>query len=119
MAYLDLEAVLRRAVARPRAVEAKPNGTGQPIVCVGGQSILIAGPNEDAMCGDLGSFSAAAGSPDRDRNRPEPGHGGQNDRPERADPPKPDPKPDPEPDPDEGGGSGTTMLFDEEPFEFG
>ena len=30
------------------AVEAKPNGTGQPIVCVGGQSILIAGPNEDA-----------------------------------------------------------------------
>ena len=103
------------------AVEAKPNGTGKPIVCVGGQSILIAGPNENAMCGDLGSFSAAAGSPSRDRNRPEPGHGGQNpDRPERKKPDKP--KPDPAPDPDqgeEGGGSGNTMLFDEEPFVFG
>jgi hypothetical protein len=101
------------------AVEAKPNGTGQSIVCVGGQSILIAGPNEDAQCGDLGSFSAAAGSPDNDR-RPEPGHGGQDrDRPkqEKPEPPKPDPEP--EPDPDEGGGSGTTMLFDDEPFELG
>jgi ferric-dicitrate binding protein FerR (iron transport regulator) len=103
------------------AVEAKPNGTGQPIVCVGGQSILIAGPNEDAMCGDLGSFSAAAGSPDRDRN-PEPGHGGQDrgDRtPERD---KPDPAPDPDPDGEdgnEGGGSSVMMLTDEEPFELG
>jgi hypothetical protein len=102
------------------AVEAKPNGTGQPIVCVGGQSILIAGPNEDAQCGDLGSFSAAAGSPGRDRNRPEPGHGGQDrDRPKQEKPEKP--APDPEPDPDQGEGSGsTTMLFtDEEPFELG
>ena len=78
------------------AVEAKPNGTGKSVVCVGGQSILIAGPNEDAQCGDLGSFSAAAGSPSRDRNRPEPGHGGQNDRPERPEKPEP-PAPDPEP----------------------
>jgi hypothetical protein len=107
------------------AVEAKPNGTGKPVVCVGGQSILIAGPNEDARCGDLGSFSAAAGSPSRDRNRPEPGHGGQNhDRPKPDKPNKPD-KPDPDPDPDggedgnEGGGSGNSMLFDEEPFTFG
>ena len=102
------------------AVEAKPNGSGESVVCVGGQSILIAGPNEDAVCGDLGSFSAAAGSPGRDRNRPEPGHGGQ-DR-DRPKPEKPDkPAPDPEPDPDQGEGSGsTTMLFiDEEPFELG
>jgi ferric-dicitrate binding protein FerR (iron transport regulator) len=59
------------------AVEARPNGTGKPIICVGGQSILIAGPDADAQCGDLGSFSAAAGSRGPDRT-PEPGHGGQN-----------------------------------------
>lgn len=100
------------------AVEAKPNGTGQPIVCVGGQSILIAGPNEDARCGDLGSFSAAAGSQGRDRNRPEPGHGGQNkEKRERPEPPKPDPEPDP--DQGEGGGSTVMLLTDEEPFELG
>jgi hypothetical protein len=100
------------------AVEAKPNGTGKPVVCVAGQSILIAGPNENAMCGDLGSFSSAAGSPGH-HNRPEPGHNGQ-DRGDRT--PKPD-KPDPDPDPDQGGegsgGSSSTMLFDEEPFVFG
>jgi len=97
------------------AVEAKPNGTGKPIVCVGGQSILIAGPNENAMCGDLGSFSAAAGSPHND-HKPEPGHNGQNhDRQNLRDKPEPDP----DPAQGEGSGSGNTMLFDEEPFVFG
>jgi hypothetical protein len=60
------------------AVEAKPNGKGKAVTCVGGQSILVAGADEDAMCGDLGSFSAAAGSSGPDRS-PEPGrneHGG-------------------------------------------
>jgi hypothetical protein len=108
------------------AVEAKPNGTGKSVVCVGGQSILVAGADADALCGDLGSFSAASGAPARDR--PEPGHGGQNDRPERPARPEP-PAPDPEPDPDtgdegegpsgEGSGSGITMLLDEEPFDLG
>jgi hypothetical protein len=101
------------------AVSAKPHGTGKEITCTEGQSILIAGTDEDAQCGDIGSFSTAAGSPGRDRNRPEPGHGGQ-DR-DRPKPEKPDkPAPDPEPDPDQGEGGSTTMLFtDEEPFELG
>jgi hypothetical protein len=75
------------------AVEARPNGTGKPVVCVGGQSILVAGADSDALCGDLGSFSAASGAPDRDR-RPEPGHGGQNrdrSKTEKPEPPAPDP----------------------------
>jgi hypothetical protein len=103
------------------AVEARPNGTGKSVVCVGGQSILVAGADSDAQCGDLGSFSAASGAPDRNR-RPEPGHGGQNERPDRPEPPAPDPEP------DDGGegpggespnGSGITMLVDEEPFDLG
>ena len=102
------------------AVEAKPNGSGESVVCVGGQSILIAGPNEDARCGDLGSFSAASGAPDRDRS-PEPGHGGQNkDKPDRSKPDKPDPEPDAGgEDGNEGGGSTTMLLTEEEPFELG
>jgi hypothetical protein len=64
-------------------VEAQPNGRGQSVTCAGGQSILVAGADEDAQCGDLGSFSAAAASPGRDR-KPEPGHGGQDrEKPER------------------------------------
>jgi ferric-dicitrate binding protein FerR (iron transport regulator) len=99
------------------AVEAKPNGTGKSIVCVGGQSILIAGPNQDALCGDLGSFSAAAGSPGRD-HRPEPGHGGQSkdkEKPKGKD--KERPAPDPDPDQGEGSGSGTMLFIDEELFD--
>jgi hypothetical protein len=100
------------------AVEAQPNGAGKPVVCVAGQSILIAGPNEDARCGDLGSFSSASGGGNRDR-RPEPGHAGQ----DREKPqPKEKPEPPADPDPDEGGeGSGSTTmnLVDEEPFELG
>ena len=43
------------------AVSAKPHGSGQEITCYEGQSILISGEDEDAQCGDLGSFSTAAG----------------------------------------------------------
>jgi hypothetical protein len=102
------------------AVEAKPHGSGESVVCVGGQSILIAGPNEDAVCGDLGSFSSASGAPGRDRS-PEPGHGGQNkDKPGRSKPDKPDPEPDGGgEDGNEGGGSTSMLLTDEEPFELG
>jgi len=100
------------------AVEAKPNGTGKSIVCVGGQSILVTGADSDAQCGDLGSFSSASGAPDHNR-RPEPGHAGQ-DR-DHKQPPKDKPsRPAPDPDPgEEGGGSGSTMLFDEEPIDLG
>src|ERR1041384_6481163 len=41
------------------SVEAAPIGKGQPITCFGGQSILIASANDDAICGDIGSFSTA------------------------------------------------------------
>jgi hypothetical protein len=54
-------------------VEAKPNGKGKAVTCVGGQSILVAGADEDALCGDIGSFSTAAGRGGPDRS-PEPGH---------------------------------------------
>ncbi|NJM93105.1 MAG: FecR domain-containing protein, partial [Rhodospirillaceae bacterium] len=47
-------------------VEVKPLGGGKPILCEGGQSILVAGANSDAVCGDLGSFSTAAAPPTQD-----------------------------------------------------
>jgi hypothetical protein len=60
------------------AVEARPHGTGRPITCVGGQSILIAGEDEDAQCGDIGSFStAAAPAANSGNDRPQAAHGGQ------------------------------------------
>jgi hypothetical protein len=94
-------------------VEAQPNGTGNSVTCVGGQSILVAGTNADAICGDLGSFSAAAASPGPDRS-PEPGHNGEN-RGRGNAPSRPEK---PEPDPDQGGGGSQTMnVIDEEPFE--
>src|SRR5882724_3291213 len=58
-------------------VEAAPRGTGKPTTCNGGQSILIASANDDAICGDIGSFSTAAGPSGPDNSRPEPGQGGQ------------------------------------------
>jgi hypothetical protein len=107
------------------AVSAKPHGAGKEVTCYEGQSILIAGTDEDAQCGDIGSFSTAAGPAAGERDRPQPGHAGQ-DR-DKKDPPKdppkkPDPKPDPEPDPDpcDGGcGSEVMNLIDEEPFDLG
>src|SRR5512134_3812789 len=58
-------------------VEAIPHGSGKPIICVGGQSILIAGEDEDAQCGDIGSFSTAAGPANSDNDHPEAAHAGQ------------------------------------------
>jgi hypothetical protein len=77
-------------------VEAKPNGNGAAVTCIGGQSILVAGVDSDAVCGDLGSFSAAAASPGPDRS-PEPGRNSDNrgglgsiSKPERPEPAPPD-----------------------------
>jgi len=108
------------------AVEATPHGTGKSVVCVEGQSILIASADDDALCGDLGSFSTAAGPG---------GRGGGNDHGQRGadkdnNPPAGAKEP-PKPDPVEGGGgndcnecgggggSQLLYLFDEEPFELG
>jgi hypothetical protein len=44
-------------------VEVAPLGKGKPITCEGGQSILVTTADSDAVCGDLGSFSTAAGEP--------------------------------------------------------
>ena len=43
------------------AVHVAPVGNGQAITCEGGQSILVAGPDADAVCGDFGSFATSAG----------------------------------------------------------
>jgi hypothetical protein len=77
-------------------VEATPHGQGKPIVCIGGQSILIAGEDEDAQCGDIGSFSTAAAPPGSGNDNPEPGQGGQDrtkDEVEVAEAPDPAPTP--------------------------
>jgi hypothetical protein len=95
------------------AVEATPHGSGKSIVCVGGQSMLVSGPDANAICGDLGSFSTAAGPSGGGDNN---GQGGNRDK-DRSSPGRPD-KPEP---PDNeggegegGGGSGSFLLFDEE-----
>jgi hypothetical protein len=82
------------------SVDATPHGKGKPVTCVGGQSILIAGEDEDAQCGDIGSFSTAAAPPSTASGRPEPGHGNQ-DREVKAreNPPERPSKPDNPPDP--------------------
>src|SRR5690349_10848103 len=43
------------------AVEIKPAGGGKAVTCIGGQSGLAIAADEDALCGDIGSFSTAAG----------------------------------------------------------
>ena len=82
------------------AVAAKPHGTGKEVVCYEGQSILIASENDDAICGDIGSFSTAAG--------PGNGGGGNNDHGQRGgdkdDGPPATSKEPPKPEPIEGGG---------------
>ncbi len=47
-------------------VEVRPLGDGKPILCEGGQSILVESADSDAVCGDLGSFSTAAAPPAQD-----------------------------------------------------
>ena len=44
-------------------VEVQARGGGRSARCVGGQSALVAAQDADAICGDLGSFSTAAGAP--------------------------------------------------------
>ena len=99
------------------AVEATPHGSGRGIVCVGGQSMLVSGPDANAICGDLGSFSTAAGPAGGGDNK---GKGGDRDK-ERSKPDRPA-KPDkPEPPDNEGGegggGSGSFLLFEGEELE--
>jgi hypothetical protein len=91
------------------AVEATPHGSGKGIVCVGGQSMLVSGPDANAICGDLGSFSTAAGPAGEGDSK---GKGGDRDK-DRSSPGRPDK---PEPPDNEGGegGSGSFLLFDEE-----
>jgi len=103
------------------AVEATPHGSGQSIICYEGQSILVAGENIDALCGDIGSFTTAAG--------PE-NSGPQNDRGQRGgdkekEPKEPKPKPEPTPPPvteepceggDCGGSSGGDEVLQTEPL---
>jgi hypothetical protein len=75
-------------------VSATPHGSGKEITCYEGQSILIASENEDAQCGDIGSFSTAAG-PAGGNDGPEPGsRGGNGDKPKDP-PPSPPPSPPP------------------------
>ncbi|HKP24841.1 MAG TPA: FecR family protein [Dongiaceae bacterium] len=60
------------------AVEAQPHGSGKATTCIGGQSILIAGEDEDAQCGDIGSFATAAGpASSGNSDHPEAAHAGQ------------------------------------------
>ncbi|MEZ5831901.1 MAG: FecR family protein [Dongiaceae bacterium] len=85
-------------------VEAVPHGKGKPITCYEGQSILIASKDDDGVCGDIGSFSTAAGpaSSDKDRDR---GHhdGADKEKPERK-----APEPKSEPPANNDGGDGNT-----------
>ena len=96
------------------AVEAIPVGTGKPIICYEGQSILIAGPDYDAQCGDIGSFTTAAG-PENKGPGNEPGKRGDKDRQPRAEPPSPEPEPEPEPDPDPEPEPGSLSLLPDAP----
>ncbi|MGH6894463.1 MAG: FecR family protein [Dongiaceae bacterium] len=86
------------------AVAAIPHGLGKEITCYEGQSILIASEDDDAQCGDIGSFSTAAG-PGPDSKGPEGGtHGGNGDKEkepkEPPSPPSTEPEPEPEPEPE-------------------
>ena len=51
-------------------VEVTPLDGGKAVTCEGGQSILVSGAKSDALCGDFGAFSTAAGEPPRP---PQPG----------------------------------------------
>lgn len=42
-------------------IEVTPLGSGKPITCEGGQSVMVASADSDAECGDFGAFSTAAG----------------------------------------------------------
>jgi|RhiMethySRZTD1v2_1073278.scaffolds.fasta_scaffold00741_3 hypothetical protein len=89
------------------SVEATPHGKGKPITCIGGQSILIASEDEDAQCGDIGSFSTAAGPGNTGGDDNDPGQRGGDKTeniqvggvpPEPPAPPRQEPPPPPPPD---------------------
>ena len=89
------------------AVDATPHGTGKPITCYEGQSILIATENDDAVCGDIGSFSTAAGPASGGPDNGGGGAAGNGDKNRNTEPrPERDPEPEPDPDPGEGEGEG-------------
>lgn len=94
-------------------VEATPHGSGQPIICQGGQSILIAGPDEDAMCGDIGSFSTAAGPAGGGEGNQ--GGGRNEDKDPTGRPERPPAPPTPPDDNEEGDGCGEGGCGSEEP----
>jgi len=90
------------------AVDATPLGKGQPITCYEGQSILIASKDDDAQCGDIGSFSTAAGPGESKSEGGTHGGNGDKERPPKerkapeppASPPEAEPEPEPEPEPE-------------------
>jgi hypothetical protein len=99
------------------AVSAQPHGTGREIICYQGQSILVAGPDEDAICGEIGSFSTAVDPGGNDsRGGGTKGGNGDKERGERPERPEPEPEPEPEPN---NPSSTSLMLMDEEPFSLG
>jgi hypothetical protein len=109
------------------AVEATPHGTGKPVTCYEGQSILIATENDDALCGDIGSFSTAAGPASGGPDNGGGGAGGNGDKNPNTEPrPQRDPEPEPEEPGEEGEGegeggegSGSVSVMDEDPLFFG
>ena len=92
-------------------VSATPHGSGQEITCYEGQSILIAGENEDAQCGDIGSFSTAAAPPSGNEGPDGGTRGGNGDKekeeveiaeaPPEREPPAQGPEPCVDPNPDD------------------
>ena len=112
------------------AVDATPHGKGKPITCYEGQSILIASADDDAMCGDIGSFSTAAGPANNGNNDHGQRGGDKNESrgPNPKEPPKDEPPSHEDNPPPEGGergdcndcgSSGVMNLIEEEPFDFG
>lgn len=84
-------------------VEVMPRRGGRAARCIGGQSALVAAADTDAVCGDFGSFSTAAGLPPAPTvvAAGESNPNGLGSRPEPPEPPaKPDPEPEPEPEPE-------------------
>jgi len=97
-------------------VEAVPHGSGKPIICEEGQSILISSQDEDAQCGDIGSFSTAAGpSGGGGEGGRDGGHRDQDKEPLGPQPPDPPAPPSP---PDDGpiDGSGLQLNSIDEPL---
>lgn len=83
------------------AVAAMPLGTGKEITCYEGQSILIASKDDDAQCGDIGSFSTAAGPGESKSEGGSKGGNGDKEREKKIHDLPDDPPPSPPEKPDE------------------